>query len=176
MAQDIFIDVARGAFVAGLDSTTLVSIPPLVRGTTPTLHVYLLSQTAGWPTSNPPYAFIPVTGQTIQMAVGLFGQTSYLANQFTWTASTDPADPYFEGTLPLTMAGLATALGSSRQLTAVMQVDSVPVSTMVPTNVLLANVTIHNRIIFPGTIPANAMLDDQGRPVLDNNGNFILTA
>jgi hypothetical protein len=150
--QDIFIDVSRGAFVAGLDSTTLVAIPPLVRGTTPTLHVYLLAQTAGWPNATPPYSFIPVAGLTLEMAVGMFGGTSYLASVFAWTASADPADPYFEGTLNLNTSIIASALGSARQITAVMQVDSLD-STGTPTDILLSNVTLKNAIIlqFSGT-------------------------
>ena len=149
-AQDIYIDVARGAFVSGLDSATLISPPLLVRGTTPTLHVYLLAQTAGWPVSNPPYSFIPVAGLTLEMAVGQLGAGAYLANQFTWTASTDLADPYFTSTLSLNTTAIAAALGVSRQITAVMQVDSMTLAGMVPTTVLLANVTIQNAIIVPG--------------------------
>ena len=150
MAQDIFIDVARGAFVAGLDSVTLVAIPPLVRGTTPTLHVYLLAQTAGWPNATPPYTYIPVAGLTLEMAVGILGAGAYLANQFTWTASTDLADPYFSSTLSLNTTAIAAALGVARQITAVMQVDSMTTDDMVTTTVLLANVTIQNAIIVPG--------------------------
>src|SRR5438128_11887438 len=109
-AHDLYFDTARGVLVAGRNSSTIVDLPPLVRGAQIPLRCFLLKPSEGFPVSNPPYDFIPVADNTIQMAIGIFGTTSYLANQFVWTPSTDIASPYFAATLSLNTPNLTAEI------------------------------------------------------------------
>ncbi len=148
--SDLYIDVVKGSLVASRPSSTPAPIPPLVRGTTQNLRVMLLNPTGvtvGSATS-PIYDPLPVSGQTIQLVIGFLGGTGYLTDQFTWTASTDLDNPWFSASLPLNTPEITTALGSSAQITPLIQIDRVESGT--PTNVLIQQVTLKNALIVDG--------------------------
>jgi hypothetical protein len=133
---DLYIDVVRGEFVANRTNSSIASLPPLVRGTTQNFRVML-------------YTPLAVAGQTIQMAIGIFGGASYLTSQFSWTGGTDLANPFFSASLSLNTANITSAIGSSKTLACSIQIDRV--ESGIPTNVILKDVIIKNAIIVPGT-------------------------
>jgi hypothetical protein len=145
---DLYIDVVRGEFVANRTNSSIASLPPLVRGTTQNFRVMLLNPT-GEATGPNVYTPLAVAGQTIQMAIGIFGGASYLTSQFSWTGGTDLANPFFSASLSLNTANITSAIGSSKTLACSIQIDRV--ESGIPTNVILKDVIIKNAIIVPGT-------------------------
>jgi hypothetical protein len=146
--SDLYIDIARGIFVTGRkNSTPISSFPPLVRGTTQSFRIMLLNPTGD--TTGTIYTALAVTDQTIQMAIGQLGGSSYLTSQFTWSASSDPENPFYSALLPLNTPNITSAIGSSSQLACVMQIDRV--DRGIPSPVILQDVTIRNAVIIDGT-------------------------
>jgi len=144
---DLYIDVANGRFVQSPDNQTVANLPPFVRGTTQNLRIMLLKPTGA--AAGTVYDKIPVAGQTIQLAIGTLGGSSYLTSQFTWTASTDLAEPFYSAALPLNTANITTAVGSNPSVACVLQIDRI--ESGIPTNVILQSISIKNAIIVDGT-------------------------
>src|SRR5437660_8876548 len=116
----LFIDTDRGLPVIGVVDSSPADLPQFVQQDSLALRVTLL---AGFSrVSN--YTPIPVAGITIEAALGLrVGNTSLLyTQQFTWAASDDLADPYYQANLPMNTGGIATLLGSGPQAQAWFEV------------------------------------------------------
>src|SRR5437867_4103172 len=107
--HNLFIDTDRAEPVISATETTIAALPRFTQEDTLALRVRLL---AGFSRINN-YTRIAVAGVTLQVALGLkVGSASTIyTQQFTWTASDDLADPYFDGSLPMDTAEIADLLG-----------------------------------------------------------------
>src|SRR5262245_41205839 len=95
----IFIDTDRNKAVVSASDTTFAALPTFVQEDNLTLRITFLSgfsRTAS-------YSQIATAGITVEAALGRkIGNTSLLyTQQFSWTASDDLADPYFEAQFPM---------------------------------------------------------------------------
>jgi len=179
---DLFVDTVRGEFVGGRDNSSIVNMPLLVSGDTLLLRIRLLAQTANWPNSSPPYDFIPTSGLTIAVYLGILGEDNYLTQQVTWTPSVDPADPYFEALLPLNTSEIYDELGSSAQVTALLQIQKI--AGGIPATVLLKEVRLRQGIANPDlpVVPAGltplsaeaANISFLGRLILCSRSNPVV--
>ena len=165
---DLYIDISNGIFVAARDNSSQVDLPPFVRGTTQNLRIMLLKPTGA--SVGTVYELVPVSGQTIQLAVGLLGGASYLTDQFTWSASSDLANPFYSASVPFNTPEITDAIGSSKVLDCVLQIDRVESGTPIP--MILKDIKIKNAIIVDGTETSSP-----GRTVLyaETAGSMFLT-
>ncbi len=106
----LFIDTDRSVPVGGVSDSSIVDLPTFVQEDSLKLRITLLTGFSRVSYYTP----IPVAGLTLEVALGAkIGNTSTLyTQQFTWVASDDLADPYFEATLPMNTLAIAMLLGS----------------------------------------------------------------
>lgn len=146
---DLYIDVEQLQPVRGFTDSTRVALPRFNQEDSLTFRVRLLKPN---PASvlDAPYIFIDNSGLTLEMALGtrVGNTTTYYTQQFSWTLSSNPGDPYFEGTLDLNTNAIATGLGSGSELSAWWEIKYV--SSGVPTTVLQQSVQIHASVIKSG--------------------------
>ena len=95
---DLRIDLASGEPVISVDDLSLGSVPHFVQGVDINLRIWGIQKIAGLA------SYIPVTGITLFVALGDILTSTYLTQQATWTPSSDPADPFFEATLPMNVS------------------------------------------------------------------------
>src|SRR5262245_52124200 len=115
---DLYVDTFNKKLVAGLLDSTSVQLPKFFQGDTPTLKVYLLSPVTGSSLTTP-YEYIPYSGITLQAAIGtrVGNSTLYYTQQFTWTDSGDPDNPYFTADFPMNTAAITALLAGSGSVT-----------------------------------------------------------
>ncbi len=147
---DLYIDTFAKRLVTSLTDTTPVRFPSLVQEDTPTLRIWLLQQVAN-STIEDPYVFIPTAGVTLQLAIGTrLGSSSTLyTQQYTWTASGDTTNPYFEAQLPMNTAGITTLLGNQGTASAYLEVK---MTDTYATTILSEQVTVLAAVIKSGGI------------------------
>jgi|SRR5438105_50863 len=149
----LFIDTDRSLPVVGVSDSSVAELPAFVQQDTLALRVTLL---AGFSRVSS-YTPIPVAGITIEAALGVrVGNTSLLyTQQFTWVASGDLADPYYQANLPMNTAAIATLLGSGEQAQAWFEVKMLDGG--VPRTVLSRLVTIQAAVIKDGALKEAAL-------------------
>jgi len=142
----LFIDCDRAAAVSSATDSTAKALPKFVQGDTMLLRVYLLQ---GFSRSSE-YVPVPTLDLTIQAALGtrVGNATSYHTQQFTWTASEDLADPYFEAEFPMSTAAITTLLGSADSAFAYFEVKYI--RDGLPTTVLSERVKVWAAVIKEG--------------------------
>lgn len=158
---DLYIDTTAQQAVSGFTNSSPVNIPVFTQDDTLNLRIRLMSRTATFPVS--PYAWIPNTGLTLQVALGTkvgSGGTLY-TQQYTWSLNSDLSDPYFFAALPMNTTGVANLLGSSPDASTFFEIKYV--SGGVPTTVLSDQVTVQAAVIHassltvpPGLTPLSA--------------------
>src|SRR5437667_4833102 len=142
----LWIDTDRRLPVIGVNDSSVAALPLFVQEDTLALRVTLL---AGFSRVSA-YTPIPVAGITIEAALGLkVGNTSLLyTQQFSWVASTDLADPYYEANLPMNTPAIADLLGEGAQAQAFFEVKMLDGG--LPRTVLSESVAIHAAVIKDG--------------------------
>lgn len=147
---DLYIDTFNKKLVAGLLDSTTVSLPKFIQGDTPTLKIWLLTPIASAALSTP-YAYVPVSGVTIQAAIGtrVGNSTTYYTQQMTWTASTDLSDPHFTASFPMNTAAINTLLGATGVSTAAF-FEVKMITSAVPTTIYSEGVTVQAAVIKDG--------------------------
>jgi hypothetical protein len=157
MTLDLYIDTAQRKLVQGPLSSSFVNLPAFSQGNTVTLRIRCLTPTANFPASSPPYSLVSTSGRTLQLAIGTrAGNTStHYAEQYTWTAGPDSADPYFTADLALNTAGVTTLLGSGATATAWLEINLVEGT---PRTVLSQQITIEASVIKNDTVTVPAGL------------------
>ena len=103
---DLFIDIAALRAVQSFSDSNPVTFPSFVAWDTINARIRLMERTVSFPVN--PYSFIPTTGLTLQLAIGI-DQGSPLSTQYSWTPSGSLSDPYFEAVIPLNTSGITTA-------------------------------------------------------------------
>lgn len=144
--HNLFIDIDRQVSVSSAtDSSSAVDLP-FVQGDSLQLKVYLLTGFSRLV----PYTKVPVAGITIEMAIGtrIGNATTYYTQQFTWTASSDTADPYFSATLPMNTAAITSLLGGSGTASTYFEVKMLSGGT--PVTVLSKAITVTAAVIKDG--------------------------
>jgi hypothetical protein len=151
----IYIDTTTGDPVAGATDGSVTSLPPFVQGDTLSLRIYLLVREGGRLSD---LTQIPVSGLTLQVALGtrVGSTTTYYTQQFTWTASTDLAQPYFEADLPMNTEAIDTLLGASSTANAWFEVKVI--EDAVPRTVLQKEVSVKAAVIKDGGVVVPAGL------------------
>jgi hypothetical protein len=151
MAQfDIFIDTNRQKPVRSFTDPTIVDLPPLVQGDTPTFRIWNLVQTATFQNSTTPYAYLGTAGLSLEVALGTrVGNSSLLyTQQFVWTP--DANAQYFSAQFPLNTAGIDTLLSTNTQASAWFEVKYL--SAGMPTTILDQNVQVQAAVIKAGAL------------------------
>jgi hypothetical protein len=147
--HDIFIEIESRESVSGIDDLTPKALPILTQEDSLTLRLYLLS--------SPDQSTIErviTTSRTIEVTIGkkAGNSTALYTQQFTWTANSDLADPYWEATFPMNTAAIATLLGAKDHISTwfeVVLIDDGDEST-----VLSKSVQIEARVNKAGTVEA----------------------
>lgn len=149
---DLYIDTARRCFVAGPLNTSVQSPPSFSQGNTVTLRIRCLNPTANFPLGSPPYSLVDVSGKTLQLALGTKSGTSstHYTELYSWSTSTDPADPYFYGDLPMNTAGISTLLGNSTDAKTYLEINLLV--SGVPSTVFSDQVTVSASVIKNSTL------------------------
>lgn len=147
-ALNLYIDCDRQEAVASADDSSIVALPPFVQEDSLTLRVWLLTgktQFGG-------YSKIPVSGITLEMAIGtkVGNDADYATQQFTWTASGDLGQPYFEATLPMNTEGIESLLGDQSSASSWFHVRKIDGGT--PRTILLKPITVHASVVKDGTL------------------------
>src|SRR5436309_9181530 len=101
----LYVDTDRRLPVIGVNDSSVAALPLFVQEATLALRVTLL---AGFSRVSA-YTPIPVAGITLEAALGLkIGNASLLySQQFSWAASNDLADPYYEANFPMNTVAIA---------------------------------------------------------------------
>lgn len=143
--RDIIIDQTQQRVIAGLTDTSVAALPAFIRGDTIKFKLFVVSSSGriSVPTRT------PTAGQTVEMALGFRGGTT-LTSQFTWTASEDLADPYWEASLPMNTDPIIAAMAGKTSVGVTLDVKLVEDGT--PTTILLADTTIQSGVINPGDV------------------------
>lgn len=157
MAYNLYIDTDRGVPViagANFNDSSIAALPPFVQGDSLKLRIWLLS---GFSRLDP-YNKIPVSGVTLQVALGTRtgSVTAYYTQQFTWTPSDDLGQPFFAATLALNTTAVNTLLGSNSSGLAWFEVKMV--QSGVPVTVLSKQVTVQASVIKDGGVVVPAPL------------------
>jgi hypothetical protein len=150
--MNLYIDIDRKVAVQGKSNNTFRPVPPFTQGDGEPMVIYLLKNWSGTT-----YEYVPVSGITLQVALGSkSGSTTvYYTQQFTWTPSTDLANPYWSATLPMNTNGINALLGSKETATAWLEVKKI--ESAVALVVLSKKVIVEGTVIKPATltVPAN---------------------
>jgi hypothetical protein len=149
----LYIDTDRSLPVAGVSDSSVVDLPAFVQEDSLNLRITLLAGFSRVSDFTP----IPVSGITLEVALGRkIGNTSTLyTQQFTWTASDDLADPYFEATLPMNTGAIATLLGANAQADAYFEVKMLDGG--LPRTVLSRLVKVQAAVIKDGGLEEPAL-------------------
>ncbi len=146
--MNIYIDIDRKESVIGPDNP-LTALPlPFIQGETLPLRIFLLQNSA----------LLPVAGTTLEAAIGQKkgnGGTSYYTQQFSWTPSTDLAQPYWEADLSLATSGINTLLGSAESAKAFFEVKKITAGIARPVllkPIVVQAVVIHDSVL---TVPVD---------------------
>ena len=175
--HNLYIDIDRSEAVRGVSDSSIVSLPPLVQGDQLQLRIWLLQNYS----QLSDYDMLAVSGITLEVAIGtkVGNSSSYYTQQFTWTPSTDLAQPYFSGTLPMNTAEITTLLGTSATASAWMEVKMI--SSALPVTILSEPVTIQAAVIKADTnqvpiplTPLSAEAANASFVRVDHTGSFIL--
>jgi hypothetical protein len=144
--HNLFIDTDRSEVVIGAGDSSIAALPAFVQQDTLNLRIILLTGFSR--ISN--YTRIPVAGITLEVALGekIGDDSLYYTQQFTWTPSSDLANPYFEATLPMNTPAIATLLGSGEQAQAWLEVKMIDGG--LPRTVLSKRATIQAAVIKDG--------------------------
>lgn len=142
----LFIDTDRGEPVASATDSTVADLPTFTQGDILTLHITLL----GGFSRISPYTPIPVSGLTLEVAIGekIGNETVYYASQFTWTPSSDLAQPYFSGDLALNTSEITTLIGGNPTAKAFFEVKII--EDGLPWTVLSKQVEVNAAVIKDG--------------------------
>ncbi len=142
----LYIDCDRATAVRSATDSTAKALPKFVQGDTLLLRIYLLQ---GYSRSSE-YTPVPTLDLTIQAALGIRvgNDTEYHTQQFTWTASADLADPYFEAEFPMSTAAITTLLGSDESAFSYFEVKYI--RDGLPTTVLSEKVKVWAAVIKEG--------------------------
>jgi hypothetical protein len=151
--HDIYIDTDRAVAVTSAEDSSQKPLPKFVQGDTMLLRIWLLK---GYNRAAE-YEPIPTEGLTLQVALGtrVGNSTTYYTQQFTWTASPDAAQPYFEAELPMNTAAITALLGASSFKQAFLEVKYI--RSGLPTTVLSEQITIYAAVIKEGGITEPAI-------------------
>lgn len=151
---DLYIDTANCKPVAGLGDSTIVSLPRFAQGDTLSMRIWLLAPTTTDRLATP-YTFIPTTGLSLQVALGakIGSTTTYYTQQFSWTASAEPNNPYWSAAFPMNTAAITSLISTGASASAWFEVKYLLGG--LPTTVLCEEVTIHAGVIKSGgvTVP-----------------------
>lgn len=151
-AINLFIDIDRSEPVAGKTEPSIVPLPRFIQGDSLLLRIWLLTGRSRVSS----YSYVPVAGITLEAALGVKvgNATTYYTQQFTWTASEDLAQPYFEAVFPMNTDAITTLIGSAEQDQAWFEVKMIQDGT--PITVLSKLVTVHASVIKEAgiTVPA----------------------
>jgi hypothetical protein len=151
---DLYIDAGQCKAVAGPSDSSIVALPRFSQGDTLAMRIWLLAPTATDRLATP-FTYIPTTGLTLQVALGakVGNSTTYYTQQFSWTASPEPENPYWSGALPINTAEITSLIGSAASALAWFEIKYV--SGGLPTTVLCEQITIHAGVIKSGgvTVP-----------------------
>lgn len=112
---ELRVDLASGAPVITLADLALGSVPQFVEGVNIDFKVWAVQKIGGLA------SYVPTTGITVSMYLGKLttNPPQYYTQQVTWTASSDPSDPYFAATLPMNVAfGFSPSVSQGRFITA----------------------------------------------------------
>ncbi len=142
----LYIDCDRATAVRSATDSTAKALPKFVQGDTLLLRVYLLQDYS----RSSEYTPVPTLDLTIQAALGIRvgNDTEYYTQQFTWTASADLADPYFEAEFPMSTAAITTLLASDESAYAYFEVKYIRAG--LPTTVLSERVKVWAAVIKEG--------------------------
>lgn len=157
--RDLFIDIDRGELVTGPTDSTIAAMPPIVQGDSLPLRIWLLR---GYSRLLTEYESVPVAGLTLQVAIGrrVGDETEYYTQQFSWTASDDLAQAYWEAVLPTNTAEITTLLGSGSSATAYFEVkvvEATPRTVLSKLVTVLASVIKEEGLVVPeGLTPLSA--------------------
>lgn len=146
---DLYIDTARNLFVSGLTSPAIFDLPAFTQGDTVTMRIRCLAPTVNFPFSNPPFTALSTSGRTLQLAIGTQRGGTILTQQYTWTASTNPGDPYFSADVPFNTANINAALISVNSIQSLMQINLIEGTTR---TVFFGAVNIQAAVIVPGAL------------------------
>lgn len=152
--RDLYIDTDREESVASADDQTIATLPKFTQGDSLPLRVWLLVGFDRLGSS----AFIPVEGITLQVALGtkVGNVATIFTQQYTWTASDDLGQPYFEAVLPMATEEIDELLGESGSVKAWFEVKMV--ESGLPRTILSKEVTIYAAVIKPDTAEVAAGL------------------
>lgn len=144
----LYIDCDRAKSVMSASSSTDKVLPKFVQGDTIHFKLYLLQ---GFNRAAA-YTPVPVLGLTIEMALGIRqGDESELYTaQYTWTASEDLADPYWEATLPMNTTEIDDLIDDAEFGLAFFEIKYFRDS--LPTTVLSERVKIWAAVIKAGSV------------------------
>lgn len=147
----LYIDTYAEVFVNGPTNNGLFILPPFKQNDTKSFRIYLLERTTSYPLN--PYTVMSLSGLSLAFALGDKagnGDGDHVVEQFTWNINTsDPARPYFYADVAFNTAELATALGSSAQITKWFEIEYRQNS--VPTTVYQRQHDIHADVIKQAT-------------------------
>ena len=149
----LFLDLDRSEPVVGVSNSSIAQLPAFVQEDSLPLRITLLTGFSR--ISN--YIKVPVSGLTLEVALGAkIGNDSVLyTQQFTWTASTDLAQPYFEAVLPMNTNEIDDLLGENPSARAWFEVKVLDGGA--PRTVLSKLVTVQAAVIKNGSIIAPAL-------------------
>lgn len=149
----LIIETLNNEAIVSVTDATIAALPAFVQGDTHAFRVYLVRASAGTTT----LTRIPTVGLDIQMAIGRkVGNASTLyTQQFTWTASTDLADPYWSASLPMDTAAITTLLGANDHASAWFEVKLF--EDGVPTTILSKSVQVQAAVIKTGSVTEPAV-------------------
>lgn len=144
---DLWIDLVRQKRVAGPANAQEVPLPTFTQGNIWTFRVRCLQQLSGFPLANPPYSVVPTAGKTLQLAIGTKtgGTTTHYVEQFTWTASTNLADPYFQADVTFDATATGSLIGTNPSAQSWLEINLV--TDGVPKTILSQLVTIEASVI-----------------------------
>jgi len=160
-AHNLYVDKDRQEAVIGKDDSSPAKLPPFYQGDSFSLRIWVLehfSKTA-------PYDYVPVAGVTVYAALGVkAGESKELYTwQYTWDASVDLEQPYFEAVFPMTTDEIGELLGDAASAEAWFEVKMV--QDGLPSTILSKKVTVHASVIdldeetgdvAPGLTPLSA--------------------
>lgn len=146
--MNLYIDTIRKESVIGQTNPLAAPFPPLVQGSTVPMRIYLMDSFTG-----SSYSYIPVAGTTLEVALGRKrgnGGGTYYTQQFTWTPSSDLAQPFFEADFPMNTSGVDNALGSAASVFAYLEIKKITAG--IPDTVLVKKVKIEATVIHDNVL------------------------
>lgn len=142
----INIDTDRNEAVVSADDSSIAGLPTMTQEDSLNLRIALLSGFSRISSYTP----IATAGVTLQVALGvkLGNVSTYYTQQFSWTASDDLADPYFEAVMPMNTQAIEDLLDDGATAQAWFEVKMLDGG--LPRTVLSKLVRIHAAVIKDG--------------------------